>query len=138
MVFAIDTQERCSFIHDANPPQNITLKSDEDSIPLADAEVDFALIAFVLHEAANAESFLKEVRRILRPEGTLLVIDWVKKSEEKGPPLEERIERRTRLVIDKAASPPSRLHLSHRRTTESPLQVTLRYWAIIFNARHFH
>lgn len=94
VVFAIDTQEEMLLhLRDADPAQNIILlKSDEDSIPLADGEVDFALIAFVLHEAADTKSFLKEVKRIIRPEGTLVVIDWVKKAEEKGPPLEERID----------------------------------------------
>ncbi len=94
VVFAIDTQEEMLLhLRDADPPQNIVLiKSEEESIPLADGEADFCLVAFVLHEAADADSFLKEVKRILRPEGTLLVIDWVKKAEEKGPPLEERID----------------------------------------------
>lgn len=94
VVFAIDTQEKMLLhLRDADPPQNIVLiKSEEESIPLADGEADFCLVAFVLHEAADAAVFLKEVKRILRPEGTLLVIDWVKKAEEKGPPLKERID----------------------------------------------
>lgn len=125
VVFAIDTQEEMLLhLRDADPPQNIILlRSDEDSIPLANAEVDFALIAFVLHEAANAESFLKEVRRILRPEGTLLVIDWVKKSEEKGPPLKERIdEADARALLSKAgftSIAASSLTPSHYRITAS-------------------
>ena len=31
------------------------------------------------------------MKRILKPSGRLIVIDWEKKVEEKGPPFEERI-----------------------------------------------
>ena len=34
-----------------------------------------------------------EVKRILKPFGRLIVIDWEKKVEEKGPPFEERLPR---------------------------------------------
>lgn len=94
VAFAIDTQaEMLIYLRDRlEPPENVVLlKSEEDSIPLGDSEADFALLAYVLHEAEDKAAFLREVRRVLRPSGKLLVIDWKKQAEEKGPPLEERL-----------------------------------------------
>jgi ubiquinone/menaquinone biosynthesis C-methylase UbiE len=54
--------------------------------------VDVALLAFVLHEANNRIIFLKEVKRLLRVGGSLLVLEWRKMVEDKGPPIEERID----------------------------------------------
>ena len=94
MAFAIDTQsEMLIYLRDRrNPPDNVILiKSEEYEIPLADCEADFALLAYVLHETGDRVRLLREIMRILKPGGTLLVLDWEKKAEEKGPPIEERI-----------------------------------------------
>ncbi|MBI5587623.1 MAG: methyltransferase domain-containing protein, partial [Deltaproteobacteria bacterium] len=93
VVFAIDTQKEMLLdLRDRNPPDNIVLLvSEEDSIPLGDSETDFALMAYMLHETVSMDAFLKEVRRVLRPGGTALVIDWKKQKEEHGPPEEERL-----------------------------------------------
>ncbi|MBI5643357.1 MAG: class I SAM-dependent methyltransferase [Deltaproteobacteria bacterium] len=92
-VYAIDTQaEMLEALKKTNPPANVAaIISGENSIPLEDGAADFALVAFVLHETEDMVLFLKEVRRILKPKGTLLVIDWKKKKEEKGPPMAERL-----------------------------------------------
>lgn len=94
IAFAVDTQaEMLIDLRDRrNPPDNVVLlKSEEFEIPLADSEADFALLAFVLHETPDQARLLREIKRIMKPGATLLVIDWVKKAEEKGPPVEERI-----------------------------------------------
>src|SRR3989304_2986696 len=94
MAFAVDTQsEMLIYLRDRrNPPDNVILiKSEEYEIPLADCEADFALLAYVLHETGDRVRLLREIMRILKPGGTLLVLDWEKKAEEKGPPIEERI-----------------------------------------------
>jgi len=94
IAFAIDTQaEMLIYLRDRrNPPDNVILiKSEEYEIPLADFEADFALLAYVLHETGDKVRLLQEIKRVLKPGGTLLVIDWEKKAEEKGPPVEERI-----------------------------------------------
>lgn len=93
VVFAIDTQKEMLLdLRDRNPPDNIVLLvSEEDNIPLGDSETDFALMAYMLHETVSMDAFLKEVRRVLRPGGTILVIDWKKQKEEHGPPEEERL-----------------------------------------------
>jgi len=92
-VYAIDTQqEMLEFLKKRNPPQCVHLLiSGEENIPLKDAEADFALMAYVLHEVRDQTVFLIEVLRILKKNGILLVIDWKKLKEEKGPPIEERL-----------------------------------------------
>lgn len=65
--------------------------STEDRIPVADASVDFAFLACVLHELAGAATLL-ECHRILRPKGRLGVVDWKKIDQEEGPPKEHRLD----------------------------------------------
>ncbi|WKZ33308.1 MAG: methyltransferase domain-containing protein [Thermodesulfobacteriota bacterium] len=94
MAFAVDTQaDMLIYLRDRkNPPDNVILmKSEEYEIPLADFTADFALMAFVLHETVDKSRLLRETRRIMKPGGTLLLLDWEKKAEDKGPPLEERV-----------------------------------------------
>ncbi|MBI3399028.1 MAG: class I SAM-dependent methyltransferase [Deltaproteobacteria bacterium] len=95
IVYAIDTQEEMlKKLMERKPPGNLkAIKSKENSIPLKDGIVDFALLAFVLHETEDGSAFLKEVKRLLRAGGSLLLLEWEKKVEDKGPPFEERIDR---------------------------------------------
>lgn len=94
-VYAIDTQqEMLDELKKRNPSKNIViLKSEETHLPVDSATVDMAIMAFVLHEVHHPVDFLMEVKRILKPSGRLIVIDWEKKVEEKGPPFEERLPR---------------------------------------------
>lgn len=92
-VYALDTQqEMLNELKKRRPAENvIVLKSDETNLPVEGKAVDMALMVFVLHEVHHPVDFLKEVKRILKPNGRLIVIDWEKKVEEKGPPFEERV-----------------------------------------------
>jgi ubiquinone/menaquinone biosynthesis C-methylase UbiE len=67
------------------------VQSEELSVPLESALADLALLAFVLHEPADVDAFLREVGRLLRPSGRVLVLDWQKHPTEYGPPLEHRL-----------------------------------------------
>jgi len=106
IAFAVDTQaEMLIDLRDRrNPPDNVILmKSEEYEIPLGDFEADFTLLAFVLHETPDKVRLLQEIRRIMKPGATLLVLDWVKKEEDKGPPLEERIsDKEARAFVEDA------------------------------------
>ncbi len=66
--------------------------SRETNIPLPDGCADAALLANVLHEAEDRVALLAEVRRLVRPGGRLLVVDWVREPTPHGPPLEERLD----------------------------------------------
>lgn len=92
-VYALDTQqEMLDELKKRNPSKNVViLISEETRLPVDSAIVDIAIMVFVLHEVHHPVEFLKEVKRILKPSGRLIVIDWEKKVEEKGPPFEERL-----------------------------------------------
>lgn len=49
-----------------------------ERIPLPDASVDSVLVAYVLCSVEDPETSLAEIRRVLRPEGTLHVLEHVR------------------------------------------------------------
>ena len=73
------------------PKQVELLLSTENHLPLPDGSVDLGLLAFVFHELENPAEFLAEAKRILRPSGRLVLVEWVPQEEELGPPLHARI-----------------------------------------------
>ena len=86
----------------------VVLHSLEDRLPLPDASVDFAFIACVLHELVGPGT-LRECRRILRPSGSLGVVDWKKIDQDEGPPKEHRFEEaEARAVLESAGFRPAR------------------------------
>jgi len=67
--------------------------SGERSVPLPSDSVDAVLLANVLHEAEDPEGLLREARRIVRPGGRCLVVEWRKDGPSPpGPPVEDRLE----------------------------------------------
>ena len=67
------------------------IESDLEHIQLEDSSVNKVLIAFVMHEVGNMVNALNEVKRILKPQGKLLILEWEAIESEQGPPLHERI-----------------------------------------------
>lgn len=67
------------------------LKSETYSLPIGSESVDFALISNVLHEVDEYTRFLNETKRIMRPGAKLVIIDWIDKETESGPPIHERL-----------------------------------------------
>jgi ubiquinone/menaquinone biosynthesis C-methylase UbiE len=72
-----------------------TLRADvNDAIPLADASVDVCLMATVLHDLlreGTGEVTLKETARVLRPGGTLVIVEFMKVDQPPGPPVHVRL-----------------------------------------------
>lgn len=64
-----------------------------DRLPFADKSIDGLWTITVFHEFGPPEAILTEIHRVLRPGGSLLVIDWLKKQEacDQGPPLGHRV-----------------------------------------------
>jgi len=63
-------------------------------IPLDDKQVDLCLMATVLHDLVQIkahEGALREVRRVLNPEGILAIIEFKKIDGPPGPPLQIRL-----------------------------------------------
>ena len=70
------------------------LQTVSDRIPIEDAFVDLVNLGNVYHEVKGRLNFLKEIYRILKPGGTILVIDWDPEEDLGiGPPVSERIPR---------------------------------------------
>jgi ubiquinone/menaquinone biosynthesis C-methylase UbiE len=102
-VFALDiAQEMLEILRDKIKKEKITnievLLSGESSIPLLDKSVDIILMANVFHELEDRFTLLKEVKRVLKMNGRLMIIDWNKMEMDFGPPLQERLDEKE--VID--------------------------------------
>lgn len=94
-VLAVDLQEEMlAELQKRSSMQNIiSIKSEENAIPIEANKADLVLLAFVLHEAVDKITFLKELKRIIKEGGKALIVDWEKKEEDRGPPFRERLER---------------------------------------------
>lgn len=67
-------------------------QSVSDRIPIEDATVDLANLGNVYHEIKGRLNFLKEVYRILKPGGILILIDWDPEDDLGiGPSINERV-----------------------------------------------
>lgn len=72
--------------------ENISLvESPAEHLTLPDHTVDRVICSLVLHEVGDLKQTLSEFKRILRPGGKVLLIEWEKKQMEMGPPLSERL-----------------------------------------------
>lgn len=65
--------------------------SDLEDIQLPDHTVNKVLVSLVIHEVTNLETAINEIKRILKPGGEVLIIEWKTIETESGPPLHERI-----------------------------------------------
>lgn len=95
-VFAADVQgEMLSAVKSRTVEQGVTnvrvVKTSEMDVPLPQASADFVLLAFVLDEVNHRSTFLHRVARILKPGGTIAVIEWQKHEQVEGPPLDDRL-----------------------------------------------
>ena len=68
-----------------------SLQSSDYEIPLESGSADMVLVAFVLHENEDRPRLLAELRRLLKPDGRILILEWKKQDEQHGPPRDERI-----------------------------------------------
>ncbi|WP_206830300.1 class I SAM-dependent methyltransferase [Alicyclobacillus fructus] len=76
---------------DAGVETIVAHQATAERLPLEDASVDRALMAFVLHEVPHREAAIREVHRVLRAGGRFLLLEWDKRPMEMGPPVEERL-----------------------------------------------
>ena len=67
------------------------ITSDLEDIQLEDDSADKALISFVLHEVPDLPQALSELKRIVKHDGKVLILEWEAVESEMGPPLHERI-----------------------------------------------
>lgn len=70
---------------------------NRDELSFADGTVDGIWLIALFHELTPPDPLLAEIRRVLRPGGKLMIIDWEKDSRacEQGPPLDHRVSTST-------------------------------------------
>lgn len=68
--------------------ENVILENNVKNVP--DSSCDAALLCTVFHELEKPGEMLEEIRRILRPDGILAVIEFFPKPTQFGPPPERR------------------------------------------------
>ena len=79
-VIAVDAQEemlqmvRKKAAKEGLQSRIITHKSGQNSIGISD-KVDFALAFYMVHEVPDVKAFLKEIARLLKPNGKLLIVE---------------------------------------------------------------
>lgn len=91
-VWAVDLQPAMhAAFADYGVPSNVRrLVAAADALPLRDDAVDAALSTMTYHEFAGPAA-AAELRRVLRPGGRLVLVDWSARGEgESGPPTGER------------------------------------------------
>ncbi|MDD5696400.1 MAG: class I SAM-dependent methyltransferase, partial [Candidatus Pacebacteria bacterium] len=52
------------------------LSDAEKGVKITSSTVDFVLLSNILFESDDKEAVLKEAKRLLRPEGLALIVDW--------------------------------------------------------------
>lgn len=69
-----------------------TILSGHSSVPLPDHTADMTFMAFVFHELDDREQYIRELKRITKPDGMLVLIDWAKVVSPPGPPAGHRVD----------------------------------------------
>ncbi|WP_298788982.1 class I SAM-dependent methyltransferase [uncultured Marinococcus sp.] len=95
-LYAVDIEDRMLTELKAYAEQarasNITLiLSGLEKIALTENQVDKIVVAFVMHEIDDFDQGFAELRRILKPGGTVFFYEWEATETESGPPLEIRL-----------------------------------------------
>ncbi|MBN2169411.1 MAG: class I SAM-dependent methyltransferase [Actinobacteria bacterium] len=64
----------------------IAIAGEGESTVLCDECADIVFLGIVLHDFSDAERALQNARRIIKPDGKLVNVDWKKEQAEIGPP----------------------------------------------------
>ncbi len=94
MVIAADVSEpMLSLLNQRNPPENIqVLPVEEVKMDIEDDSVDATVMIALYHEFKSPSDNLAEIKRVLRPEGKLMILDWDPLAErERGPSKDHRV-----------------------------------------------
>ncbi|MDA3911871.1 MAG: methyltransferase domain-containing protein [Bacteroidales bacterium] len=75
---------------------------DAISIPQPDNSINKILMAFVFHEFDNPRTYLNEIKRVLKPNGEIGILEWEAKETNGGPPMHERLsEEKLQSILSK-------------------------------------
>ena len=94
-VIVVDTEPiMIAEINDRVKSQCLTIiQSDEYDFKIDDNIADITLMAFIIHEVEDKARFLKESIDKTKTGGHIVILDWEKIDEDKGPPKDHRVSR---------------------------------------------
>lgn len=97
-VYALEiSDEMLSIIGEKAKDQGVSnielIKVQDEHFDVLDDSIDIALLVTVLHEIPNKTVFLKEIKRILKDNGKISVIEFHKRETPMGPPVEHRMDK---------------------------------------------
>ena len=93
-VWALDVSPEMLAVLQAHcPPAHVrAVQAELPDVPLADARMDLVWVAFVFHEVEPPRRLAEELRRVTRPGGRVLVLDWRPDGKSSGgPPRSHRL-----------------------------------------------
>ena len=73
----------------------IPTKTEESSTGLGDNIADLVFMILLHHELDDPLLMLQESKRLLKPGGKIMIVDWKKEEMPFGPPMEIRVEAST-------------------------------------------
>jgi len=96
LLYACDlSPEALAYLHEAlrreGVPNVIPVRTEPVRVPLEDSLADAVVMINLHHHLESRPGTLAECRRLLKPGGCLLVVDWKPGETEHGPPLEFRV-----------------------------------------------
>lgn len=68
-------------------------KSEEYCFPVEDNSIDYVFICNVVHEIEDKVKLFTEIKRVLKDECYINIIDWDKREMKIGPPVNERMSK---------------------------------------------
>ncbi len=72
----------------------IVKKVESETLPLEDGICDMAIMVTVLHEIEDQETMLREIKRVLKEKGRLVIIEFHEKGTPIGPPEGHRLSQK--------------------------------------------
>ena len=93
-VIGVDVQVEMINYALKHKPEGSTAKfmlSHEFSTALPDASADVIFVANVMHEVNDTKKIKKELKRLLKEDGEIWIIEWQKKDMAEGPPFDIRL-----------------------------------------------
>ena len=96
-VYAIDAEPKMlKFLEERATEQALTniayLHATIEDTPIETASLDKVLTSRTIHHAMHMDNTLAEMKRVLKPNGELFIIEFYKDEKIDGPPMEMRID----------------------------------------------
>ena len=95
-VYALDINDQMlELIQEKKTREGLTnielIKVDGSRFDLPDDSCDIVLLVTVLHEIKDTTSFIREIKRVMKKDGRIAIIEFHKKETPMGPPVAHRL-----------------------------------------------